>query len=229
MIEPSLLAMRLRGYRKAEFHTHSSFSDGEDSIEDLVKAAIDLGLEAIAITDHVRRETDWLDDYAKEIEKIKSTYGKKIDVYSGIEAKVIDPEGDIDARAEFWDKVDIILGAIHRIPKEKDEYMKTEEVRGDKETALRLWLNATNALIRNPKVTVLAHPCAYLKKADMTLPKEMKARLAKEAAKNQKIIEKNLKYDTPDKEFLKLLEENKVQTITGSDSHSADELRGFWR
>lgn len=222
------MATKLRGYRKADFHTHSSFSDGEDSIEELVKAAIDLRLEALAITDHVRRETNWLDDYVKEIDRIRGVYGKKIDIYSGIEAKAIDLEGNIDARPEFGDKVDIILGAVHRIPTAKDEYMRTEDVRRDKETALRLWMNATSALIRNPKVTILAHPCAYLKKADMTLPKEMKALLATEAARNRKIFEKNLKYDTPDKEFLKLLEEKNVLMITGSDAHSADELCGFW-
>lgn len=229
MIEHSLLATKLGRYRKADFHVHSNFSDGEDSIEDLVKAAVDLRLEAIAITDHVRRETTWLDDYVREIKEIKSTYGKKIDIYSGIEAKAIDPEGNIDTQPEFLNKVDIVLGVIHKIPTARDNYLKADEVESRADDAIRLWQITMKSLIRNPAAQIIAHFELYLKKSNITLPEKIWRNLVAEAKKQKKIFEVNLKHEVPEKPILKSIKENKITIVKGSDSHSVDELYSIWK
>ena len=55
---------------KEDFHLHSNFSDGENSLEEMTKKAIDLRYRKIAFTDHVRSETDWLGIYIKEIKRL---------------------------------------------------------------------------------------------------------------------------------------------------------------
>ncbi len=37
---------------KADLHTHSIFSDGSDTVEQIVAAAEQKGLDAVAVTDH---------------------------------------------------------------------------------------------------------------------------------------------------------------------------------
>ena len=39
--------------RKVDLHNHSNFSDGYDSLDDMVKIAIEQGIEEFAITDHL--------------------------------------------------------------------------------------------------------------------------------------------------------------------------------
>ena len=56
---------------KKDTHLHSKFSDGKNSIEEMVLTAIKLGLEEVAFTDHVRRDTKWLDKYAAEIKRVQ--------------------------------------------------------------------------------------------------------------------------------------------------------------
>ena len=221
------MAIELRRYQRSDFHIHSNFSDGENSIEELVKAAINLNLDAIAITDHVRKESDWIDRYIEEIERLRTEYGDKIQIYSGIEAKAIDLEGDIDAKPEFFDKVDIVLGAIHRIPRARYQFLTPDEVKDNSET-LTLWFTVIRSLIRNSDIGIIAHPGSYLKKSDIPIPIEMKKKLAMEARKHRKILEINLRHKTPDEEFLKLLEENEVTMVVGSDSHSVEDLYRFW-
>ena len=52
-----------------------------------------------------------------------SVYGEQTKIYSGIEAKAVDLEGNIDAREEFFHKVDLVLGSLHRIPDGKEKYL----------------------------------------------------------------------------------------------------------
>ncbi|NME36619.1 MULTISPECIES: histidinol-phosphatase HisJ family protein [Fusobacterium] len=81
----------------SDYHIHSRFSG--DSNEDLIKIiekSTELGLEEIAITDHLEHGMEdlssaWninLDEYAKEILKLKEIYKDKIKIKFGIEAGI---------------------------------------------------------------------------------------------------------------------------------------------
>ena len=89
---------------RINMHLHSSFSDGENSPEEMVQEACRIGYVEITITDHVRRTSDWMDNYCREINRLKEVYLSKIKIYSGIEAKVINLQGEVDARREFFGK-----------------------------------------------------------------------------------------------------------------------------
>ena len=57
-----------------DLHMHTTYSDGKNSIEDMVKVAIELGLEKIAITDHIWRSSEWFDKYHNEIVSLRQKY-----------------------------------------------------------------------------------------------------------------------------------------------------------
>lgn len=222
--------MILNKYKKyflnGDWHTHSTFSDGKNTPEEMVKAAISINLELIAITDHVNRKTDWLDGFSEEINRLKNKYKNQILILSGIEAKAIDLKGNIDAQVEFFDKVDIVLGAIHRIPTTED-FMPKEQISKRKDEALTHWNQTILALLKNPNVDIIAHPTNLLSLYQITVPLTMKKEIIGLAKGKDKAFESNIKYQVPDKEFIELLKENNVSIVKGSDAHSIEELKKF--
>jgi histidinol phosphatase-like PHP family hydrolase len=46
-----------------DYHVHSTFSDGESSIVQNVRAARERGLRTLCLVDHVRRGTEWLPEF----------------------------------------------------------------------------------------------------------------------------------------------------------------------
>ncbi len=102
---------------KANFHTHTCFDDGADTPEDIVRAAIDSGFEAIGFSVHsyMPFESDWLLDradeerYLAEIERLKKEYSGRISIYNGIE---LDFFSDQDASP-----YDYVIGSVHCIKK----------------------------------------------------------------------------------------------------------------
>lgn len=64
---------------KADFHIHSTFSDGSASVSEIIRISLERGLDAIAITDH---------DTLAQREEIRDVSGLKI--LCGIEISAID-------------------------------------------------------------------------------------------------------------------------------------------
>lgn len=90
--------------RFADFHTHSTFSDGSNTREGMVLAAIDKGLYAIGFSDHApmpfedgyANRQNWLVDSISEVKRLRLLYGDKIKILAGLELDVntdIDPAG----------------------------------------------------------------------------------------------------------------------------------------
>ena len=220
--------MKLDEYKKyfltGDWHTHSTFSDGRNLPEEIVETAINLGLQLIAITDHVNIETGWLDDFVLEISRLKRKYGNKIMILSGIETKIVDLNGSVDARPDFFDKVDIVLAAFHRVPTDND-FMHKEDISKRKGKALEYWHIAMLSVLKNPNVDIIAHPTNLLLIHGIAIPFAMKKEIAKAANKNGLIFEMNIKYKVPDEEFIRLLEENNVAMVRGSDAHNVEEMK----
>jgi len=101
-----------------DYHTHTDYSDGKDSIDQMVASATAKGLQEIAITDHghgkymgrFKRR-----DYAHAralIEKAGVDHGIK--TFFGVEANVTSRDGRVDVFAEDRKDIDILICGIHR-------------------------------------------------------------------------------------------------------------------
>jgi len=223
-IYPRSKQVMMQHFNKIDLHVHSTFSDGSNSPEDIIRHAILNNYEKIAIVDHVRRTSNWVDKFVFEIERLKHVYQGQIVLYSGIEAKVINLTGDVDARPEFFTKVDLVLGAFHRLPKGEEQYFTDTEIINNKGKALEFWFIGFMKLLENRFVHIIAHPTAILKRYDISVPCDMKNAIAKAAANYGKILEINSKYQVPDQEFIAILRSYSVKVSFGSDSHSLEEM-----
>jgi DNA polymerase (family 10) len=103
---------------RGDLHTHSSWSDGRDSIADMVSAGRQLGYEYIAITDHSERAwasrtlaAEAIDRQRDEIERVRS-HARGIDVLHGVEVDIM-PDGSLDFDDEALARFDIVLASLH--------------------------------------------------------------------------------------------------------------------
>jgi DNA polymerase (family 10) len=103
---------------RGDLHMHTSWSDGRDSSEQMVRASLALGYEYIAITDHSERA--WssrklsLEDVPAqraEIEEIRARY-PTIRILHGIEVDIM-KDGTLDFDDTVLAGFDIVLASLH--------------------------------------------------------------------------------------------------------------------
>ena len=98
---------------RSDFHIHTNFTDGADSAEEMVIAAIEAGIETLGFSEHayvpfdpdfcLSPETSVL--YRNEISRLKSKYDEKIELLCGIEMDIDSPDDP--------DKYDYVIGSVH--------------------------------------------------------------------------------------------------------------------
>lgn len=111
---------KLIGYNdlKGDLQVQTNWTDGENSIEDMARGAIDAGLEYIAITDHTKSlamtggsdEKKLLRQMA-EIDKIQKKF-PQIKILKGAEVNIM-KDGSLDIKDEVLAKLDVIGIAVH--------------------------------------------------------------------------------------------------------------------
>jgi DNA polymerase (family 10) len=136
---------------RGDLHTHSLYTDGHASIEDMARQARESGLEYVAITDHSRRiamahglDPERLHEQRREIERIRKKLSG-ISLLQGIEVDILE-DGKLDLPADALAELDWVIGSVH---------YKLEQ---DPAEMTRRLIEA----IRNPNVDVIGHPSGRL-------------------------------------------------------------------
>ena len=203
-----------------DFHIHSQYSHGEGSIQDIVKTGIVKNLTCLAITEHVRCQSSWFESFLSDIEAMKKQKGIK--VISGIESKVLDFCGRLDATERMISAVDLVVASVHRIPSFHDmrgNYI-IQKVNQDKTSIASLYLRALRGIASNPAVDVVGHPFHLLKAMAIEgISKDDKMETARLFSKSRKAVEINSFYHVPDLEFLRMCVKEGVSLSVGSDAH----------
>ncbi len=111
---PELLTMK---DIKGDLQMHSNWSDGRNTIEEMVREAENMGYGYIAITDHSQGLTiangltaKELEERMEEIEHVREKTDVKI--LNGIEVD-IKKDGSLDMDIDVLEDLDIVLGAVH--------------------------------------------------------------------------------------------------------------------
>lgn len=192
--------------KKADYHIHCNYNDHSSidlTIPNVVKYAKDRGLEVIAFTEHVRKTSDWIPKYLDEIERISSD--PVIKIIAGFEAKIL-IDGSIDCPEEYADKY-FLIASFHTTYNDK-----------------QVWIQALQTAIENPNVDVIGH---IAPEPSFTLESNEIEQLANLIVENNKIVELNVKYHRPPKEWIKIFRKNSVRFHLGSDAHSLEEIGKF--
>ncbi|GKX29851.1 DNA polymerase/3'-5' exonuclease PolX [Vallitalea longa] len=136
---------------KGVFHVHTDYSDGNASIEQLVRECINRGYDYLGITDHSRTAiyaggmtVDDVRRQHEEIDKLNEKY-KDFLILKGIESDIL-PDGSLDYDEGILSTFDFIIGSVHSVFK-MDENKMTARI-----------LKA----ISNPYMNILGHPTGRL-------------------------------------------------------------------
>jgi putative hydrolase len=134
------------GYR-GDLQTHSTWSDGVQTLEELVDAALHRGYAWSAITDHSAGlpiagglSNERLAAQREEVDRLNARYAGRFRLLAGVEAN-IRADGEVDVDADTRRRLDVVVAAPH--------------------SALRLSQAQTErmiAAVRTPGVHILGHP-----------------------------------------------------------------------
>ena len=199
---------------KGDLHIHTVWSDGNNTIEEMAKAAKQLNYEYIAICDHARglqivrslSERD-ISKQLQEIELINRNI-EGFTVLSGIELN-IDARGQLDIRNAVLQDLDIVIASIHSGFKQEEKKM-TERV-----------LKA----IHNDYVNILGHPTGRIinRRSPLNLNLLKIFETASELGIFMEINAFPDRLDLSDVNCFTARDHN-IQFSIGTDAHSAEQL-----
>jgi DNA polymerase (family 10) len=208
---PSLLDRRsIRG----DLHTHSTYTDGRSSIEEMARAARKLGYEYVAMCDHSKRITvahgldpKRLGRQAKEIDALNRRL-KDITILKGCEVDILE-DGSLDLPDDTLAKLDITVCSIHSKFK-LSRARQTERV-----------IKA----MHNPHFVILAHPSGRLINEREPYDIDLE-HVIKTAGTLNKIVELNAHPDRLDlaAPYCRLAREEGTMVAISTDSHSSADL-----
>ncbi len=141
---------------RGDLHMHTTATDGEDTLSDMVRAAASRGLEYVAITDHGQRVTmargldrdrllrQW-DEIDRLNEALAADGSPPIVVLKGIEVDMLE-RGGLDLPDEVLGRADWVVASLHY---------------GQNQPRDRITARIIEA-IENPFVRVIGHPTGRL-------------------------------------------------------------------
>lgn len=135
-----------------DYHVHTTFSDGENSPEEMVRSALSMGMTELGFSDHspMAWPEDWcMSDpagYRREIARLKEVYGGRIRILCGIEMDYYSPEDG--------SRYDYRIGSVHFL-RAGNDYVPVDESRQTlQEAAVRHFGGDVYALLEAYYATV---------------------------------------------------------------------------
>jgi putative hydrolase len=132
---------------RGDLHTHSDWSDGGSSIEEMAKTARDVqGHEYVALTDHSPRLTvarglsaDRLREQLGVVDELNPRLAP-LRILTGIEVDILE-DGSLDQDAALLSRLDVVVASVHsKLRMERDEMTRRMV-----------------AAVANPNVDILGH------------------------------------------------------------------------
>ena len=200
---------------RGAFHNHTTESDGRSSLEDMVAAAKELGLEYLGIADHSKAsfQANGLDEkrLAAQVARIAEINAaeKDIHIFAGTECDIL-KDGSLDFSDEILASLDYVVGSIHSSFTMPAAEMTKRIIRA----------------IENPHITMLAHPTGRLLLGREPYQLDIPAILDAAAATGTYIeLNANPRRLDLDWRWWQLAKEKGVKCVINPDAHSTAGLQ----
>ncbi|WP_338750536.1 DNA polymerase/3'-5' exonuclease PolX [Bacillus sp. FJAT-52991] len=199
---------------KGDLHMHTTWSDGANSIEEMIEACRAKGYEYMAITDHSRYlkvanglSIERLLKQNEEIRRLNEKYDD-IEILSGIEMDIL-PDGTLDYNDELLSELDFVIASIH------SSFSQPREV----------IMERLKTALSNPHVDLIAHPTGRIigRRDGYDVDMEMLIQLAKET---NTALELNANPHRLDlcAEHLRQAQDAGVKVMINTDAHAIEHL-----
>ena len=201
---------------RGDLHVHSNWSDGRDSIEDMVGTIAARGYQYMALTDHsaglgvanglsverLRQQRTVLDTVQQGC-SIKLFHGSEVDIRA---------DGGLDYPDDMLSELDVVIASVHSAMGQSSEKMTARII----------------SAMRNPYVTAIGHPTGRLLGSRDAVDADMEA-LLQTAAETGTAMEVNAspwRLDLKDTHITRARELG-VPLIINTDSHAVEEPEGM--
>ncbi len=197
---------------KGDLHSHTQWTDGHHSVEEMALAAKARGLAYLAITDHSRRLTvaNGLDPdrLRKQMDEIERTAVPGITLLKGIEVDILE-DGTLDLPDSVLKELDVVIAAVHS----KFDLSRERQT----ERILRA--------LDHPLVSILAHPLGRLIDAREPYDVDM-LRIIRKAAAGGRFLELNAHPERLDlfDTHCRTAKDEGVLVSINSDAHSVQQF-----
>lgn len=142
---------------KVDFHIHTTWSDGAQTLPEMLNAAEACGLQTIAITDHFRNNPNFkISDYRQAIDKVRWMY--PFEILVGLELT-----WDADIGIDFLSgednvSVDICLCELMTELVFNEVSIRYEQERKEKNKLLETVFDTYCKMAEQSRIDVIAHP-----------------------------------------------------------------------
>jgi DNA polymerase (family 10) len=196
-------------------HAHSTYSDGQQTLTEMIEACISEGYEYFGITDHSRSSYFYANglfenrvmDQFREIDALREKY-PDFTIFKGIECDIL-TDGKLDYADDILSQFDFIIASVHSV------------LNMDIETATKRLVRA----IENPYTTMLGHLTGRLLLRRQGYPLHMPT-IIDACAANDVSIELNANPNRLDVDFtwIPSILEKGIKISINPDAHS---IRGL--
>jgi DNA polymerase (family 10) len=140
-------------------HCHTTWSDGRHTIEQMARAAEEMGMSYITITDHsptatyaggltldrLRRQWDEIDRVQQKV-RVRLLRGSEVDILK---------DGTLDWPDRILEEMDVVVASIHNRYRLDEEAMTRRVVRGLRHPLFKVWGHALGRyVLRRPPIAV---------------------------------------------------------------------------
>ncbi len=199
---------------RGDLQMHSTWSDGKQTIEEMLEGCVARGYEYFAMTDHSKAlamtgglDAAKLKEQWEEIAEVQERH-PEIRILRGMEVDIL-ADGELDLEDEMLAELDVVLVSVHSrfdLP----EAEQTERM-----------LKA----VRHPAVNILAHPTGRLinRRDEMRFDLEEVLRCA---AEHEVVVELNAHPDRLDLKDSHLIRARELglEVVISTDAHRVDDL-----
>lgn len=204
---------------KGDLHCHSDWDGGNNSLEELAKAAKDLGYEYLGVSDHTKflriehgLDEKKLEQRNQEIDKLNEEFRVQcmgFRLLKGVEANILN-DGMIDINDATLAKLDYVIAGIHSNMKMPKSQMTERMIKA----------------MRNPNVDIISHLTGRLLKErdEYQIDFEEALKVAKETGTILEINACPQRLDLNDINIRKAKKRG-VKMVINTDTHQKDQLR----
>ena len=201
---------------KGDLHIHTCWSDGKNTIEQMIAMAQCLGYEYIGISDHTRAvqivpglDVNLIKKQISQIKNLNKSFNGKFTILAGSEVDIM-PDGSVYFPDAILKELDIAIASLHL----------------ESNCSPKTLYNRMVKVLDNPYIDAIAHPTGRILHVRESYKIDWKE-IFKIILQKGKALEINCtsnRFDLPE-EFIKLAVKMKIPLLLDTDSHSATGMK----
>jgi putative hydrolase len=211
---------------RIDSHLHTLWTDGEGTVGEVYRAAVDSGLSAVLYSEHSRKTSvDWFSSFAAEVRALPSSPCK---AYVGTEVKVESRAGEIDTVPAISDLCHLVMASVHRFIDANGHVVQFSET--DPNQAVELEFQLSWAVLENPQIDILGHMFGMsYRRFNVIPPDEKICALISRAAEFGVAVEVNSHYHPNPRKMIQWCRDYNARITFGSNAHTLRDVGAIMR